>query len=92
MYLSVPATSLKKVQKYGLALISARIPMPSVVTRLSLQKATSGGGHTYSTLALSKVDDLDPDAAEEMRQLGTDFMVKMTTKESLAGFAADSGN
>jgi hypothetical protein len=90
-YLQVPATSLKPLKKYGLALVSARIKVTSLVTRLALSKTVSGGGHSYSTLTLSKVDDLDSEAAADMDALAKSFMAKMTTKESLAEFAADSG-
>ena len=88
--LTVPATSLKVVKKYAMQLLSRHIEPSSVITRLTLEKAMSGGGHTYSKLAMSKTSDLSEEQADKTRGIAKNFMDRITGGDSLAGFASAS--
>ena len=82
--LTVPATSLKGLQKYVLQLIDAGKRVEGCVTRLSLKKTQSQSGITYSTLDLSWVKDLDEAATEKMAAVSKDFRARIEDFDAFA--------
>jgi len=82
--LQVPATSLKGLQNYVIRLIDGGKQFSGCVTRLGLKKAQSQGGITYSTLDLSWVSDLDPEAAATMQSVGKEFLARIDEYDAFA--------
>ena len=76
--LMVPATSLKSLQSYVLKLIDAGKRMEGCVTRMSLKKAQSQAGITYSMLDLSWQADLDEEAGESMKTVSEEFRKRIS--------------
>ena len=83
--LSVPATSLRKLQGYVLKLIDAGKAMEGCVTTLSLSKAQSGSGITYSQLELSWKADLDEESVESMKSISSMFRERLSDFDNYAG-------
>ena len=82
--LQVPATSLKVLQSYVLKLIDNGKRFEGCVTTLSLKKAQSAGGITYSTLDLSWKSDLDAASAQEMASVGREFTKRIASYDAFA--------
>tara|TARA_R100000315_G_scaffold49000_1_gene23276 strand:+ start:778 stop:1527 length:750 start_codon:yes stop_codon:yes gene_type:complete len=82
--LTVPATSQKALQGYILKLIDAGKRAEGCVTRLSLKKAQSQSGITYSTLDLSWVSDLDDEAKAKMVEVSKDFRDRISDFDAFA--------
>ena len=64
----LPPTSILPMRKYFLRLLSAAAPTYAVVTRLTLGKATSGGGITYSVATPASVSNLSDTDIGAMKQ------------------------
>ena len=64
-----PPTSVKVVTDYLFRLTSRRQPYYSVVTRFALEQQKSGGGITYSRLAMTTVAELDEPTAAMVRSV-----------------------
>lgn len=82
--LTVPATSLKNLQGYILKLIDAGKRMETVVTSMSIAKAQSGAGITYSTLDLAWKADLDEEAAKGMTGVAKAFSARLVDFDQYA--------
>lgn len=66
----LPPTSIRPMKRYFLRLASKAMPFYGVVTRLELERATSGGGIKYSVVKPSVASQLEPEAASRIRHYG----------------------
>lgn len=67
--LSLPATSIKAFKTYLTTLVLHKQPMRRVKTKITLKKAKSSGGITYSTCVFKKLGAVEPDEMENIEQL-----------------------
>lgn len=72
-YLSLPPTSLDPFKKFLAGLISKRLPMTGVVTRITLAKATNSNGVVYAEAKFEVVGVLDPETSRRMTMHGQTF-------------------
>ena len=70
----VPVTSKKIFLKYTTRLISRMTPLSSVVTKITLEKATSREGKPYALFHFDAVQILDQETAAKAREFGKQFM------------------
>lgn len=67
--ITLPPTSIKPLSNYIAKRVLAKAKRTTdVITKISLKKAQNSGGITYSQVQFAKVEDLDPAAAEQIRQ------------------------
>lgn len=77
----VPVTSKLIFQRYLTRLIGKMIPLSSVVTRITLEKATSKGGKPYALYNFEAVSSLTPEEAANARAFGTKFTELLNAAE-----------
>ena len=70
----VPVTSKMLFLKYTTRLVSRLTPLSSVVTRITLEKATSRAGKPYALFQFDAVSILGPEEAAKAREFGRQFM------------------
>lgn len=70
----VPVTSKPRFLKYATRLLSTLTPLYSVVTKITLEKATSKGGKPYALFHFDAVSVLSPEEAAKAREFGRQFM------------------
>lgn len=70
----VPVTSKMLFLKYTTRLVSRLTPLSSVVTRITLEKATSRAGKPYALFHFDAVSVLSPEEAAKAREFGRQFM------------------
>ena len=70
----VPVTSKKLFLKYTTRLVSRLTPLSSVVTKITLEKATSREGKPYALFHFDPVEVLGSEEAEKVREFGRQFM------------------
>ena len=70
----VPVTSKKLFLKYTTRLVSRLTPLSSVVTKITLEKATSREGKPYALFHLDAGAVLGSEEAEKVREFGRQFM------------------
>ena len=70
----VPVTSKMLFLKYTTRLVSRLTPLSSVVTRITLEKATSRAGKPYALFQFDAVGILGPEEAAKAREFGQQFM------------------
>ena len=70
----VPVTSKKLFLKYTTRLVSRLTPLSSVVTKITLEKATSREGKPYALFHFDAVEVLGSEEAEKVREFGRQFM------------------
>ena len=70
----VPVTSKKLFLKYTTRLVSRLTPLSSVVTKITLEKATSREGKPYALFHFDAVEVLGSEEAEKVREYGRQFM------------------
>lgn len=70
----VPVTSKGRFLKYATRLISGLTPINSVVTKITLEKATSKGGKPYALFNFEAVEKLDPIVADQAKTYAQKFM------------------
>ncbi len=70
----IPVTSKARFFKYMTRLIGTMTPVSGVVTRITLEKATSKGGKPYALFNFEVVSILTPEEAEQSRAFGQQFM------------------
>ena len=70
----VPVTSKLLFLKYATRLIGQMIPISGVVTRISLEKATSKGGKPYALYNFEAVGSLAPKEASAAKLFGQKFV------------------
>ena len=70
----VPVTSKKRFLKYTTRLVSRLTPLSSVVTKITLEKATSREGKPYALFHFDAVEVLGSEEAAKVREFGRQFM------------------
>ncbi len=70
----VPVTSKPRFLKYSTRLLSTLTPISSVVTKITLEKATSKQGKPYALFNFQTVSTLSPEEADHARVFGQQFM------------------
>lgn len=70
----VPVTSKMLFLKYTTRLVSTLTPISGVVTRITLEKATSKAGKPYALFHFEAVSVLSPEEAAHAREFGQQFM------------------
>ena len=70
----VPVTSKPRFLKYSTRLLSTLTPISSVVTKITLEKATSKQGKPYALFNFQTVSTLSPEEAAQARTFGQQFM------------------
>ncbi len=70
----IPVTSKLIFLRYLARLIGKMIPLSGVVTRITLDKATSKAGKPYALYSFDVVSILDPEEAAQARVFGQQFM------------------
>jgi len=70
----IPVTSKLIFLRYMARLIGKMIPLSGVVTRITLDKATSKAGKPYALYNFETVSILDPEEAAQARNFGQQFM------------------
>ena len=70
----VPVTSKPRFLKYSTRLLSTLTPLSSVVTKITLEKATSKQGKPYALFNFQTAGILSPEEAAQARTFGQQFM------------------
>ena len=70
----VPVTSKPRFLKYSTRLLSNLTPISSVVTKITLEKATSKQGKPYALFNFQTVSTLSPEEAAQAKAFGQQFM------------------
>ncbi len=70
----VPVTSKPRFLKYSTRLLSSLTPISSVVTRITLEKATSKGGKPYALFNFEAVATLSSEEAAQAKRFGQQFL------------------
>ncbi len=70
----IPVTSKPVFLKYLTRLIGKMIPLSGVVTKITLEKATSRGGKPYALYKFEAAKVLDPEEAAQAKVFGKSFM------------------
>ena len=70
----VPVTSKPRFLKYSTRLLSTLTPISSVVTKITLEKATSKQGKPYALFNFQTVSTLSPEEAAQAKAFGQQFM------------------
>ena len=70
----VPVTSKGRFLKYSTRLLSTLTPLSSVVTKITLEKATSKQGKPYALFNFQTVGKLSPEEAAQAKAFGQQFM------------------
>jgi hypothetical protein len=80
----VPVSSKLIFQRYMTRLVGRMIPLHSVVTRITLEKATSKAGKPYALYSFEAAGVLTPDEAANARAFGGKFMEILNAETELA--------
>jgi len=78
----VPVSSKVIFQKYLTRLIGKMIPLSGVVTRITLDKATSKDGKPYAQYKFEAVSTLSPEETATAKAFGAKFMEALNTAEA----------
>lgn len=70
----VPVTSKTRFLKYTARLVGSLRPISGVVTKITLEKATSKAGKPYATFNFETVRVLDPEEAAQAKEYAKQFM------------------
>ena len=70
----VPVTSKPRFLKYSTRLLSTMTPISSVVTKITLEKATSKQGKPYALFNFQTAGALSPEEATQAKAFGQQFM------------------
>lgn len=77
----VPVTSKGRFLKYSTRLLSGLKPVSSVVTKITLEKATSKAGKPYALFSFEVVSVLGPEEAAQAKAYARQFMELVNTSE-----------
>lgn len=77
----VPVTSKPRFLKFATRLLSTLTPISSVVTKITLEKATSKQGKPYALFNFQMANFLSPEEADRARNFGQQFMEIVNTTE-----------
>ena len=86
----VPATSKPRFLKYATRLLSTLTPINSVVTKITLEKATSKGGKPYALFNFQVVGTLSPEEIAQAKAFGQQFMEIVNTAQMVPELAEAS--
>lgn len=86
----VPVTSKPRYLKYATRLLSTLTPISSVVTKITLEKATSKGGKPYALFNFEAVSKLRPEEAAQAKEFGRQFMEIVNAAELVPDLAEAS--
>ena len=79
----VPVTSKARFLKYTARLVGTLTPLNSVVTKITLQKATSKAGEPYALFNFEAVSVLDPEEAVHAKTYARQFMEIVNAAETV---------
>ena len=83
----VPVTSKPRFLKYSTRLLSTLTPISSVVTRISLERATSKAGKPYALFNFEAVGTLTPEEATHAKAYAQQFMDIVSAAQMAPEFA-----
>ena len=86
----VPVTSKPRFLKYSTRLLSTLTPISSVVTKITLEKATSKQGKPYALFNFQTVGALSPEEAAQAKMFGQQFMEIVNAAELVPELAEAS--
>ena len=86
----VPVTSKPRYLKYATRLLSTLTPISSVVTKITLEKATSKAGKPYAIFNFEAVSKLSPEVAVQAKSFGQQFMEIVNASEIVPDLAEAS--
>lgn len=86
----VPVTSKPRFLKYATRLLSSLTPINSVVTKITLEKATSKAGKPYALYNFEAVSTLSAEEALRAKEFGRQFMEYVETSDLEPEFAEAS--
>jgi hypothetical protein len=86
----VPVTSKGRFLKYATRLLSTLTPLSSVVTKISLEKATSKGGKPFALFNFEAVSQLSEEEAAQAKAFGQQFMDIVNNAEMVPELAEAS--
>lgn len=86
----VPVTSKARFLKYSTRLLSTLTPISSVVTKITLEKATSKAGKPYALFNFEAVSKLSPAEASQAKAFGQQFMEIVNAAELVPELAEAS--
>lgn len=86
----VPVTSKPRFLKYSTRLLSSLTPISSVVTKITLEKATSKGGKPYALFNFEAVGMLSSEEAAQAKKFGQQFMAYVESANLEPEFAEAS--
>ena len=86
----VPVTSKGRFLKYATRLLSTLTPLSSVVTKISLERATSKGGKPFALFNFEAVSQLSEEEAARAKAFGQQFMDIVNTAEMVPELAEAS--
>lgn len=69
----VPVSSKRIFQKYIVRLISGLIPICGVITKITLEKATSRAGQPYARYVFEAIGEISSEEAEQAKRFGQKF-------------------
>lgn len=83
----IPVTSKARYLKYAIRLLSTLTPISSVVTKITLEKATSKTGKPYALFNFETVSKLSPEEAAQAKTFGQQFMEIVNAAELVPDLA-----
>ena len=83
----VPVTSKPRFLKYSTRLLSTLTPISSVVTKITLEKATSKGGKPYSLFTFTTVNILSPEETARAKAYAKQFMEIVSVAQAAPALA-----
>ena len=81
----IPVTSKPRFLKYVVRLIGTRTPISGVVTRITLEKATSKSGKPYALYNFEVVGQLSPEETAMAKAFGAQLMENMNVAAMVEG-------
>lgn len=90
----VPVSSKRIFQKYMVRLVTNLIPVSGVVTRITLEKATSRAGQPYARYVFEAIKEISPEEAAQAKAFGQGFaevLREAARLEDEAALASESG-
>ena len=86
----VPVTSKPRFLRYATRLLSTLTPISSVVTKITLEKATSKQGKPYALFNFEAISALSPEEAAQAKTFGQQFVELVNAAEPVPDLAEAS--
>ena len=86
----VPVTSKPRFLRYATRLLSTLTPISSVVTKITLEKATSKQGKPYALFNFEAISALSPEEAAQAKTFGQQFVELVNAAELVPDLAEAS--